>query len=89
MIVHISRKLARSLIRPPTRRLAACWRAPPPATTVPPCVSLAERVMMLITPLKALAPQRVEAGPLITSMRSMSSGSRSCMSQYTPENSGV
>ena len=45
--------------------------------------------MMLMTPLTALAPHSVAPGPLMTSIRSMSSGIRSGMSQYTPENSGV
>ena len=52
---------------------------------MPPTVSRAERVMMLITPLTALAPHSVAPGPRITSMRSMSSSIRFCMSQYTPE----
>ena len=45
--------------------------------------------MTLITPLTALAPHKVAPGPLITSIRSMLSGSTSGRSQYTPENSGV
>jgi len=46
-------------------------------------------VMMLITPFTAFAPQSVAPGPLITSMRSMSSSAKSCASQKTPEKSGV
>jgi hypothetical protein len=52
-------------------------------------VSAAIAVMMLMTPLTALAPQIVAPGPLITSMRSMSSITTSWASQNTPENSGV
>jgi hypothetical protein len=52
-------------------------------------VSRAERVMTLITPLTAFAPQSVARGPLMTSTVSMSSTSTSCWSQNTPENSGV
>jgi hypothetical protein len=63
-----------------------------PASSVPivaearvPWVSCAERVMMLITPFTALAPHRVPPGPLMTSIRSMSSSIRSWLSQNTPE----
>ncbi|MNR66624.1 hypothetical protein D3C85_1902160 [compost metagenome] len=52
-------------------------------------MSLAERVMILITPLTAFTPQMVAPAPLMTSMRSMSSITTSCASQNTPENSGV
>jgi hypothetical protein len=52
-------------------------------------VSRAVRVMMLITPFTAFAPHSVAPGPLITSMRSMSSSITSCWSQNTPENNGV
>jgi hypothetical protein len=45
--------------------------------------------MMLMTPFTALAPQSVAPGPLMTSMRSMCSSTRSCASQKTPEKSGV
>ncbi|MFO1286542.1 MAG: hypothetical protein U1F49_08400 [Rubrivivax sp.] len=48
-----------------------------------------ERVMMLMTPLTALAPHSTPPGPLMTSMRSTSSSSTSCASQNTPENVGV
>ena len=43
---------------------------------------------MLMTPLTALAPHAVAPGPLMTSIRSMSSRSTSCSSQKTPANSG-
>ena len=43
------------------------------------------RVMMLMTPLTALAPYSVPPGPLTTSMRSMSSIGGVRMSQKTPE----
>src|SRR5436309_9483 len=43
---------------------------------------------MLITPLTALAPQRVAPGPRMISMRSTSSSITSCTSQKTPEKSG-
>jgi hypothetical protein len=46
-------------------------------------------VMTLMMPLTALTPHSVPPGPLITSMRSTSSSTRSCTSQKTPENSGV
>ena len=46
-------------------------------------MSLALLVMILITPLTALAPQSVAPGPLMTSICSMSSSTVSCMSQYT------
>jgi hypothetical protein len=59
------------------------------ADTSKPCVLSALRVMMLMTPLTALAPQRVAPGPLTTSIRSMSSSTTSCASQNTPEKSGV
>ena len=52
-------------------------------------MSRAGRVMTLMTPFTAFAPQSVAPGPLITSMRSMSSSSTSCWSQNTPEKSGV
>ena len=42
---------------------------------------LAALVMILITPLTALAPHRVPPGPRITSMRSTSSRTTSCVSQ--------
>src|SRR3989441_5047316 len=45
--------------------------------------------MTLMTPLTALAPQRVAPGPLMTSIRSMSARGSSCTSQNTPEYNGV
>ena len=62
---------------------------PASATTRVPCVSALDRVRMLITPFTALAPHSVAPGPLMTSMRSTSSSSRSCWSQNTPEKNGV
>src|ERR1043166_4091897 len=44
---------------------------------------------MLITPLTAFAPQSVAPGPVITSIRSISSNSVSCASQNTPAYKGV
>ncbi len=46
-----------------------------------PCVSFALLVMMLMTPLTALAPQSVAPGPRMTSIRSMSSITVSCTFQ--------
>jgi len=46
-----------------------------------PCVALAFFVIMLMTPLTALSPQIVPAGPRITSIRSTSSSRTSCTSQ--------
>ena len=54
-----------------------------------PRVAVALRVTMLITPVTAFAPHREAPGPRTTSMRSMSSISRSSDSQNTPENSGL
>jgi len=48
-------------------------------------VSRADRVVMLITPFTALAPYSAPPGPLMTSIRSMSSSTRSRASQNTPE----
>ena len=55
---------------------------------MPPWVSPALRVRMLITPLTALAPHSAPPGPLMTSMRSMFSGSTNWSSQYMPEKIG-
>ena len=54
-----------------------------------PWLSFAVFVMILMTPLTALAPHNVAPGPLITSIRSMSSKSVSCTSQNTPAYNGV
>lgn len=48
-----------------------------PTEIRPPCDCFAERVMTLMTPLTALAPQIVAPGPRITSMRSTSSSKTS------------
>lgn len=53
-----------------------------------PRASAALRVMMLITPLTALAPQIDAPGPRTTSMRSTSSSGMSLNSQNTPEYTG-
>ena len=74
---------------PPQRTLPRSVSLPVPAVTKPPWVALALLVMMLITPLTALAPHSVAPGPRITSIRSTSSSGTSCTSQKTPENRGV
>lgn len=58
---------------------------PVPTLTSVPTVSRADRVMMLITPFMAFDPYSAPPGPLITSIRSMSSSIRSRASQNTPE----
>ena len=50
---------------------------PTPVSTSAPCVLTAGLVMMLTTPFTALEPHMVAPGPRMTSMRSMSSRSRS------------
>ena len=71
-----------SLIRPPYRPPAVSRSSvPAPKRTRVPWVSWALRVMMLITPLTALAPHMVAPGPRITSIRSMSSMRVFCSSQ--------
>ena len=62
---------------------------PPPPERSSPCVSFAFLVITLITPFTALAPHKVAPGPLMTSIRSMSSSGTSWTSQNTPENKGV
>ena len=52
-------------------------------------VLVARRVMTLMTPLTAFAPHWLAPGPLITSIRSISSSSVSWASQKTPEKRGV
>ena len=53
-----------------------------------PWVSWARFVTMLMTPFTAFAPQSVPPGPRMISIRSMSSSSVSCTSQYVPANRG-
>ncbi len=72
------------------------WRSViPPCSSVPvdalnlvPWVSVAERVIMLMTPLTAFEPHIEAPGPLMTSIRSRSLNTVSCASHRTPENKG-
>ncbi len=62
---------------------------PHPTDTALPRASAAARVITLMTPFTAFAPQRVAPGPVITSTRSMSCTGSAWSSQNTPEKSGV
>ena len=54
-----------------------CPALPPPPDTIPPCVSSARLVIILITPLTAFAPHTEPPGPRMTSILSMSSSGTS------------
>src|SRR5690606_11474447 len=68
---------------PPARDPASRLNRPPDRLKVPPGVSRGDFVMMLTTPVSALAPQTAEAGPRTTSICLMSTGSVGTKSQAT------